>query len=171
MFPCGEVLAADFCIIIVYFWYSTIVLDGILSILTDVDNGSTQQVDVRHVPNLDQILTVGSLRRGGPRLGSVSKSLRYPLKVVGRVRDRLQSQSRCMSACDSVLTNVILLLLVQQEHLEVGRVLQNHSKQLILVDFEQTADFKARQIPQTTFNDKCQPTAVWFHVSTQHPRP
>ena len=49
-----------------------------------------------------------------------------------------------MSACDSVLTNVILLLLVQQEHLEVGRVLQNHSKQLILVDFEQTADFKAR---------------------------
>ena len=60
-----------------------------------------------------------------------------------------------MSACDSVLTNVILLLLVQQEHLEVGRVLQNHSKQLILVDFEQTADFKARQIPQTTFNNKC----------------
>ena len=69
MFPCGEVLAADFCIIIVHSWYSTIVLDGILSILTDVDNGSTQQVDVRHVPNLDQILTVGSLRRGGPRFG------------------------------------------------------------------------------------------------------
>ena len=136
MFPCGEVLAADFCIIIVYFWYSTIVLDGILSILIDVDNGSTQQVDVRHVPNLDQILTA--------RLRSGRKSLRYPLKVVGRVRDHLQSQSRCMSACDSVLTFVILLLLVQQEHLEVGRVLQNHSKQLILVDFEQTADFKAR---------------------------
>ncbi len=108
---------------------------------------------------------------GDPDLGSASKSLRYPLKVVGRVRDRLQSQSRCMSACDSVLTFVIMLLLVQQEHLEVGRVLQNHSKQLILVDFEQTADFKARQIPQTTFNNKCQPTAVWFHVSTQHPRP
>ena len=49
-----------------------------------------------------------------------------------------------MSAGDPVLTFVISVLLVQQEHLEVGRVLQNHSKQLILVDFEQTADFKAR---------------------------
>ena len=63
MFLCGEVLAADLCIVIVYFWYCMIVLDGILSILTDVDNGSTQQADVRHVPNLDQILTVGSLNQ------------------------------------------------------------------------------------------------------------
>ena len=45
-----------------------IVLDGILSILTDVDNGSTQQADVRHVPNLDQILTEGSLRREGTQI-------------------------------------------------------------------------------------------------------
>ena len=66
MFPYGEVLAADFCIVIVYFWYCMIVLDGILSILTDGGNGSTQQADVRHVLNLDQILTVGSLRRGDP---------------------------------------------------------------------------------------------------------
>ena len=69
MFLCGEVLAADFCIVIVYFWYCMIVLDGILSIPTDGDNGLTQQADVRHVPNLDQILTVGSLRRGGTQIG------------------------------------------------------------------------------------------------------
>ena len=128
MFGVNEVLAECFLSVIVYFCVSTILLDGILSILTDVDNGSTQQADVRHVPNLDQILTEGSLRRGGPRLGSASKSLRYPLKVVGRVRDRLQSQSRCMSAGRCVLTFLILLLLVQQEHLEVGEVLQNDSK-------------------------------------------
>ena len=60
-----------------------------------------------------------------------------------------------MSAGDPVLTFVISVLLVQQEHLEVGRVLQNHSKQSILVDFGQITIFKARQSPHTTFNDKC----------------
>ena len=76
-----------------------------------------------------------------------------------------------MSAGRCVFTFLILLLLGQQEHLEVGGVLQNHSKQLILVDFGQTADFKPRQIPQTTFNNKGKPKAVWVYVSTQHPRP
>ena len=35
-----------------------IVLNGILSILTDVDNGSTQNSDLSDVTNLNQIPTV-----------------------------------------------------------------------------------------------------------------
>ena len=79
-FPFGEVLALNECLSRVLIRFKTNVLDGILSILTDVDNGSTQQVDVRHVPNLDQILTVGSLRRGGTQIEIGQKIAPLPPK-------------------------------------------------------------------------------------------
>ena len=66
MFGFSEVLAGVFCDIFAYFCVSTILLDGILSILTDFDNGSTQNSDLSDVTNLDQIPTVECLRRGGP---------------------------------------------------------------------------------------------------------
>ena len=90
MFGFSEVLAGVFCSIFVYFSVSTILLDGILSILTDFDNGSTQNSDLSDVTNLDQIPTVECWRRGGdPDLRSDTKWCYTPLKVVGRVRDRL----------------------------------------------------------------------------------
>ena len=56
----NEVLAADLCYANAQFRYKTIVLCDILSILTDIGNSSTLNTDVPNLPNLDQILTVGS---------------------------------------------------------------------------------------------------------------
>ena len=88
-FGFSEVLAGIFEAFCVYFSVSMMLLDGILSILTDVENGSTQNSDLSDVTNLDQIPTVECWRRGDPVLGSGRKSTCQPLKVVGRVRDRL----------------------------------------------------------------------------------
>ena len=68
-FGFSEVLAGIFEAFFVYFSVSMMLLNGILSILTDVENGSTQNSDLSDVTNLDQIPTVGYLRRGGPGSG------------------------------------------------------------------------------------------------------
>ena len=60
---------------------------------------------------------------GDPDLGSDRKSLCYPLKVVGRVRDCLLSQSRGMSAGDPALTSVVYPRLMLIEGIKLGRML------------------------------------------------
>ena len=68
VFPFGEVLATDLCYANAQFRYKMIVLCDILSILTDIDNGSTLNTDVPILPNLDQILTVGSCWKCGTQI-------------------------------------------------------------------------------------------------------
>ena len=58
----------------VYFSVSMIVLDGILSILTDAENGSTQNSDLSDVTNLDQNIVVINRRREGTQIWGLTEN-------------------------------------------------------------------------------------------------